>query len=237
MATGDTFGPTGFRYRMWRYDPATNEVGAETLAIDLGAGYAMGVTAIHVDGGAGDEVLRVGDPIEIGGNRYTVTAGGSGDPSAAEFDLTIDPGLVAAVADNDPVKTFYQALPKVVEFNGINEAGVYVSSTALGDIFKNMAPTGMSEFEEIVLKMHVRKTAGANALEADSAFSRIGRIGRRDDYPGRMFEAEHRTGISQAILVRPRINRIVNETEELVTAMAHLAIAAATAEDYVERGL
>ena len=67
--------------------------------VDEVAGYPVGTTVIHVDTGTGS--IPTGSVVTIGGNNYMVTTGtaGSGDQ-----DITIAaPGLVKAIANNDPV--------------------------------------------------------------------------------------------------------------------------------------
>lgn len=71
---------------------------ATGMDIDLGAGYAIGATTLHMDGGDGG-TIKAGDVITLAGdaNKYIVQS-----PFAAlvEEDIVIaKPGLLAAVAD------------------------------------------------------------------------------------------------------------------------------------------
>lgn len=68
-----------------------------TVAIDFGAGYAAGTTALHVDGLSVG--FAVGDRFTLGGYQYVVTA--ADDLATDEQDITIYPGLKAAVSDGD----------------------------------------------------------------------------------------------------------------------------------------
>jgi len=72
---------------------------AGKCAIDLTAGYAAGDTEIHVD--ALSAALKVGDVIEIASKPYVVTV--AGDLATADQDITIYPGLAAAVANDAEV--------------------------------------------------------------------------------------------------------------------------------------
>lgn len=66
--------------------------------VDLGAGYAVGSTTIHVDTGTG--TILAGDAITFAGdtNQYIVKTGFAGD---GDGDIVLqEPGLRAALADN-----------------------------------------------------------------------------------------------------------------------------------------
>ena len=69
---------------------------AGTPLVDNSGGYSAGDTTIHVDGLSA--AFIVGDRFTLGGYQYVVTAAGA--LSTADQDITISPGLVAAVADN-----------------------------------------------------------------------------------------------------------------------------------------
>ena len=77
----------------------THTAGAGTVAIDLVAGYAIGDTAIHVDGVT--TALKVGDALTIGNNDYTVVTAGA--LATNDQDITIYPALKTAVANDDSV--------------------------------------------------------------------------------------------------------------------------------------
>ena len=63
------------------------------MAINNGAGYAVGAKALAVDG-AGAANTAVGDVFAIEGDKYVVTA-------RTGTSINIEPGLRQAVADND----------------------------------------------------------------------------------------------------------------------------------------
>lgn len=77
---------------------------AASYVIDNAGGYPVGTTTLHLDGGTGDHLE--GDIVTIGGLPYVITATSLGD---GDKDITIHPGLRAAVADNaavaDPIAT------------------------------------------------------------------------------------------------------------------------------------
>ena len=123
-----------------------------------------------------------------------------------------------------------QALDRIIEFNGINEEGMVVDLTALGDDIMSEGATGVSKIERIMLKGYIDDAA-------TSAFNRIGRVVRRTDYPNRTLTATHQTGITQAIEVFPVINRLVPSTGSLTMFEATFAIGASAAADFVETGI
>ena len=122
-----------------------------------------------------------------------------------------------------------QELPRITEFNGINEEGMVTDLTAFGDTIKSEGPIGVSQFERIQLRGYADDAAG-------SAFRRIGRPARRADYPARTLTVTHRSGVTQAIEVFPVINRLVPTTEDLTMFEATLAIASKADSDFVESG-
>lgn len=73
----------------------TAGTGADYLINNAG-GYAIGATALTLDGGTG--TILAGDVITIGGIKYVVASA-----LAANVVTIAAPGLVAAVADNAPV--------------------------------------------------------------------------------------------------------------------------------------
>ena len=123
-----------------------------------------------------------------------------------------------------------EALDRIIEFNGINEEGMVVDLTALGDDIMSEGATGVSKIERIMLKYYVDDAA-------TSAFIRIGRPARRTDYPNRTLTVTHQTGITQAIEVFPVINKIVPTTGSLSMGEATFGIGARTAADFVETGI
>jgi hypothetical protein len=74
--------------------------------IDLVAGYPIGTTVVHVD--TAGSSLKVGHWISSGGVLHQVTALGS--LSTQDIDVTINPGLRVAVANNDVVTIGGEAL-------------------------------------------------------------------------------------------------------------------------------
>lgn len=73
--------------------------GAGTVLIDNVAGYAVGDTAIHVDGVT--TALKVGDMLTISGNDHVVTVASA--LSTADQDITVYPALKAIVANDAAV--------------------------------------------------------------------------------------------------------------------------------------
>ncbi len=69
---------------------------AGTVAIDNAGGYAIGATAIHLDGLTA--ACAVGDILTIDGNKYAVIAAGA--LSSADQDVTISPALKTAVKND-----------------------------------------------------------------------------------------------------------------------------------------
>lgn len=69
-------------------------------AVNNGAGYAVGITTMAVDGFTGSETVLIGDTFGIAGQtqKYVLTANSTWTTGAG--NITFAPGLVAAVADN-----------------------------------------------------------------------------------------------------------------------------------------
>ncbi len=78
---------------------ASHTAGAGTVKIDFGDGYVAGTTEIHVDGVT--TALKVGDLLTIANNQYVVKVAGA--LATADQDITIYPGLKAAVANDDAI--------------------------------------------------------------------------------------------------------------------------------------
>ena len=76
--------------------------GETDVAVDNVGGYAAGATTIHMDEATGNLELVEGDIISFAGHdqTYVVTAAFTG---AQEHDVTIQPALTAAVADDEAV--------------------------------------------------------------------------------------------------------------------------------------
>jgi hypothetical protein len=93
---GDIF---GFAVRESAQVGLTATATGANYLVDNGAGYAVGDTTIHVDGGTGS--IPTGSLVTIGGNSYMVTTGTAGD---SDQDIVIAaPGLIKSIANNDPV--------------------------------------------------------------------------------------------------------------------------------------
>lgn len=75
----------------------TGAAGA-TIAIDLGAGYAAGAKALHIDGLT--VAPAVGDIFTIAGDPQTYVVTSASALATADCDITIEPGLKLAAADN-----------------------------------------------------------------------------------------------------------------------------------------
>lgn len=71
--------------------------------VDLGAGYAAGVTAMHVDGLGATEVIEPGELFNLENQRTTYIITATTTLAANEGDITFWPGLEAAVVDNDDI--------------------------------------------------------------------------------------------------------------------------------------
>ena len=144
-------------------------------------------------------------------------------PTNYSFELdSYDPGTNAIGAA--------QELPRITEFNGINEESVVTDLTALGDDIQSEGATGLASFERITVKGFVDDAAAG-------AFRRIGRPARRVDYPDRTFKATHRTGVEQSIEVFPVMNKLVTAADGITMFEATFAIAAKASTDLVEAGL
>lgn len=74
---------------------------AGTPLIDLGAGYAAGVAAVHMDGFTTKP--SVGDVFSIAGSSQTYTVLTASDLVGTDSDITFSPVLDQAVADDDAV--------------------------------------------------------------------------------------------------------------------------------------
>ncbi|MEX1193624.1 MAG: P22 phage major capsid protein family protein [Dehalococcoidia bacterium] len=84
----------------------TSGVAADAAgAVDLTAGYAAGLKAMHIDGITSGATLLEGDTFSIAGHtqRYVLTA--DAVETTGDADIAFEPGLTAAVAD-DAVVTF-----------------------------------------------------------------------------------------------------------------------------------
>lgn len=92
-----------FQFNMFMCQNAPSTIGAPVTAsqplIDNASGYPIGTTLIHVD--TAGSALKVGDWISVGGVLHHVTA--LGTLATEDIDVTIDPGLRVAVADDDSV--------------------------------------------------------------------------------------------------------------------------------------
>ena len=144
-------------------------------------------------------------------------------PTGYEFELdSYDAGTNAVGAAEE--------LPRITEFNGINEEAVVTDLTALGDDIQSEGATGLSSFERVTLKGFVDDAAAG-------AFRRIGRPARRVDYPARTLKATHKTGVEQSIEVFPVQNKLVTTADGITMFEAMFAIAAKASADVVETGL
>ena len=128
-------------------------------------------------------------------------------------------------------------LVEIEECSGIDEDAMVDSDYHLGDDIKSEAPINVSTFGDISLKGQVEVTT-AGVIDPDSAFARIGRPARRDDYPARTFTIRKRgTTLSQSIEVFVKKNMPMSDGEKLVRYEAVLGIKARDrATDYAEVG-
>lgn len=127
-----------------------------------------------------------------------------------------------------------ESLDHITEFNGINEEAKVSDLTALGDDIMSEHAIGLSQFERITLKGYVE--AGSSGLLTSSAFQRIGRPARRDDYPKRTLTVTHRTGLTQAIEVIPVKNMLITDKEQDTMFEAEFIIASRADSEYTETG-
>lgn len=123
-----------------------------------------------------------------------------------------------------------QSLDRITECNGINPESQVSTSTALGDDIGNETPTGMRNIERVTMK-------GYADASSSSAFKRIGRPAKREDYPARTLTVTYRTGMSQAIEVVPVKNNLIPSVDDNTMFEAEFAIVARSDSDYVETGL
>ncbi len=102
---------------------------SEEFAINNMAGYAAGVTTMNLDGKAINETLAVGDYFKITGysTEFRVTAGGATGTGTAAFDVTFEPPLPGAVADNVTV------VKQTVTYSDDDDCGVVRTAASSGD--------------------------------------------------------------------------------------------------------
>ena len=81
----------------------TASADTDTIAVDFGAGYAIGTETVVLDVDAGTSTLVVGDILKFNGHAqtYTVTSGGTLDTTG--ISVGISPPLKAAVVDGETV--------------------------------------------------------------------------------------------------------------------------------------
>jgi hypothetical protein len=97
-----------FNHYMAQNTPSitSSQLKSSGALIDLTAGYPKGTTVVHVDtGGSG---LSVGQWVTIGGFAHQITA--LGTLATEDIDVTIAPGLQAAVANDAPVTDYKTGL-------------------------------------------------------------------------------------------------------------------------------
>ncbi len=79
----------------------TASTDADVIAVDNGAGYAIGIKSMNVDVAAGTSTFVIGDVFTIAGVNGTFVATNAGTFDVTGVTLTFEPGLPVAVADND----------------------------------------------------------------------------------------------------------------------------------------
>lgn len=106
-------GEIGRKYGIdWVADDAVvthtaGQVGTETdvIAVDNGAGYAIGIASILVDVDSGTSTFVIGDIFTFSGHTQQYVCTNAGTLDTTGVTMTFDPPLVAAVVDNE-VMTF-----------------------------------------------------------------------------------------------------------------------------------
>lgn len=126
-----------FQFNMYMCQNAASTTGCPVNAsnplIDLVGGYPIGTTVIHVD--TAGSALKVGHWISVGGVLHHVTA--LGTLSTQDIDVTIDPGLRVAVADDAVVTIGGECL---VDFSAGYLAGY--SKEIVVDTITGIIPVG-----------------------------------------------------------------------------------------------
>ena len=107
-------------------------------------------------------------------------------------------------------------LKGVIEFSGIDETGITIDRTALGDRFRNKGILGISEFASITLKGYI-ETESDGSLVASSAAARLGRAARYPWYPARNLRIRHFLGFEEQVkVVISKARRVPSKDERLM---------------------
>ena len=127
-------------------------------------------------------------------------------------------------------------LTRITEFSGIDETGVTVDLTALGDRYRNKGALGVSEFASITLKGYV-ETQSTGALVTTSAHARIGRPAKTAAYPKRRFRVKHVTGLQEQLKVIVAKNRRIPSKDDQLMWEATLEPASVVEADFITQGI
>lgn len=142
--------------------------------IDYGSGYGVGTTVMAVDGFSSGEIVP-GDWVSINGHIYQVTA----TDNATATQITVSPGLKAAVADNDDIIVYGRA---AVNFGDGYTAG-HSTAIVVGSATQTIQPGQVLTFGTTTTKYTVIQTNGTTSilldrpLEADQANAAVIHLG------------------------------------------------------------
>lgn len=107
MLEGDLNRKLGFQWWMDHLVPThtagTASDGATTVAVDNGAGYAIGTKTLNVDVAAGTKTLVVGDIVSFAGHSQTYVVTTAATLDTTGVNMVIEPGLAAAVVDDEEI--------------------------------------------------------------------------------------------------------------------------------------
>lgn len=149
------------------YSPSFDTAITANKAVDLAAGYAVGAKRMHIDGGTIAQRPKAGDIFVIGaattfgqGKNYVVTAGyAAGD----EGDISFEPGLRAAVDDDDVVKFLGD---NTFSFAGHMDA-IGLVSRPLGSAASDMMRSVPDPVTGLVLRLEITRQRKRDFYELD----------------------------------------------------------------------
>ena len=124
----------------------------------------------------------------------------------------------------------------IVEFSGIDETGITIDRTALGDIYSNKGILGISEFTSITLKGYIENQSDGS-LVPSSAAARLGRAAKFPWYPARNLRVRHVSGFEEQIKVIIAKSRMVPSTDDRLMYEVTLEPAVVEEDDFVTAGI
>ena len=158
-----------------QYSPSFDTAITANKNVDLGAGYAVGAKTIHIDGGTGNQRPKAGDIFVFGAgtdfnasNNYVVTEGYS---AGTEGDISFEPGLRAAVSDNDVVK--FMADRKITPV--FHPEAVGLVSRPLGSAAGPMIRSVADPVTGLVLRLEITRQRKRDLYEWDIHYG-VGRV-------------------------------------------------------------